>query len=194
MTQEEMKNDWLIAVSEIIEAISKLGSDENTGEHLSVVKSRSKRLLKDASNVLDVEEPEFKVRDYIATKRFIGVISRVDKVPTDDDCDLYAVGGLFYDKYLESIGNTRLFPSDYLGSGRIPTKEEIAEYKAALTFREHGRKPFEVKEDDIISNADGKTGIVLYVNKLSKEDFITGGYKLLKTADEYREWLGADNE
>lgn len=141
-----------------------------------------------------VSEPEFKVRDYIATKRFIGVISSVDKVPTDDDCDLYAVGGLFYDKYLESIGNTRLFPSDYLGSGRIPTKEEIAEYKVALIFHEHGRNPFVVKKGDLVKIPSGINRVVDYSEGLSKFDFIKGRWKFLKTAEEIDEWLGADNE
>ena len=139
-----------------------------------------------------VEEIEFKVGDYIATKRYVGVISRVDKVPSDYDCDLYTVGGLFYDKYLELIGNARLFPSDYLGSGRIPTKEEIAEYEVALTFHKHGRKPFEVKDGDILENKFGK--FIALKSLFVKENFMVEGNAFLKTVEEVNEWLGADDE
>lgn len=142
-----------------------------------------------------VEEIEFKVGDYIATKRYVGVISRVDKVPSDYDCDLYTVGGLFYDKYLELIGNARLYPSDYLGSGRIPTKEEISEYEAALTFHKHGRNPFELKRGDVVYLKGYDKNIFLDSGNIyKKHNFIDGDVCLVKTVEEVSEWLGADDE
>lgn len=75
------------------------------------------------------------------------------------------------------------------------TLEEVAEYKAALNFHDHGRKPFEVKKGDLISLDNNKRRkFTLEPDFYSKKEFVSGKYKLLKTAEELEKWLGADNE
>ena len=183
MIQEEMKNDLLLAVSEIVEAISKLGSDENIDEHLSVVKSRSKRLLKDASNVLDVEEPDFKVGDYLTYDGFNKAVAKIDRI---DGNELH---GLWYTPKEKNIKQVYLLSCGTLV--RLATPEEISEYESALNFHEHGRKPFEVRIGDLIRNkSDGKNFLVKGDTIfLRKQDFIDGKLFFLKTYKEVNEWL-----
>lgn len=192
MTQEEMKNDLLIAVSEIVEAISKIGSDENTTEHLNVVKSRSKRLLKNASNMLDVEDPEFKAGDIVASQIFDDGSFGLVRLNEDLTNRLTSVDGLWYIKRNctvvdESLG---VFKEDT----RKATTEEIAEYEVALTFHKHDRKPFEVKGGDLIEYPNGQNITIYYPECFSKADFLNDGFKLIKTVEEVNEWLGVSDE
>ena len=192
MTQEEIKNDLLIAVSEIVEAISKIGSDENTTEHLSVVKSRSKRLLKNASNMLDVETPEFRVGDVVASTVFGDGSFSFVQLNEDLINLLTLVNGLWYTKDECAIGDMSLgvFKKDT----RHATPEEIAEYEAALNFHKHGREPFEVKKGDLIRTPSEKITLIWNPENYTKEGFLDYGWELLKTAEEINEWLGADDE
>ena len=129
-----------------------------------------------------VSESEFKVGDYVALHAFNKEITKIEKIYGDK------LHGLWYDTESESI---RL--DYYFGGGttvKHATPTEILEYKAALTFHKHGRKPFEVKEGDILS--DSETNI-FFVNEdieiWNKEDFISGDFTFLKTAEEVNEWL-----
>ena len=190
MTQEEIKNDLLIAVSEIVEDISKIGSDENTTEHLSVVKSRSKRLLKNASNMLDVETPEFKDGDIVASQVFSDGSFGLVRLNEDLTNRFTSVDGFWYTKRDCDIAEASfgVFKEDT----RHATPEEIAEYEAALSFHKHGRKPFEVKDGDLLENKFGRYTADEY--SFSKEDFTVGGNTLLKTVEEVNEWLGVADD
>ena len=182
-----MKNDLLLAVSEIVEAISKLGSDENIDEHLSVVKSRSKRLLKDASNVLDVEEPDFKVGDYLTYDGFNKAVAKIDRI---DGKELH---GLWYTPKEKNIKQAYFLSGGTLV--RLATPEEIAEYESALNFHKHGRKPFEVKKGDLLRDEDDRD--LFFVEQpsyLTKEKILFNSYKLEKTAEELENWIGAEDE
>lgn len=192
MTQEEIKNDLLIAVSEIVEAISKIGSDENTTEHLSVVKSRSKRLLKNASNMLDVETPEFRVGDVVASTVFGDGSFSFVQLNEDLINLLTLVNGLWYTKDECAIGDMSLgvFKKDT----RHATPEEIAEYEAALNFHKHGRELFEVKKGDLVRTPGGNNTFIWNPEYYKKEEFMDCGFEFLKTAEEIDEWLGADDD
>ena len=78
---------------------------------------------------------------------------------------------------------------------RHATPEEIAEYEVALTFHKHGRKPFEVRQGDIISYNESDKFIVDYEDiepefeTFDKEKFIRGDLTFLKTVEEVNEWL-----
>ena len=91
----------------------------------------------------------------------------------------YCVSKEYFDKLV------RLPISD----SRLSTPEEIAEYETALTFHEHGRKPFEVKEGDLIESKSGRNIIVFYPENYSMGSFLKDGWKLLKTVEEVNEWL-----
>ena len=134
-----------------------------------------------------VSESEFKVGDYVALHAFNKEITKIEKIYGDK------LHGLWYDTESESI---RL--DYYLGGGttvKHATPTEIKEYKVALTFHKHGRKPFEIKEGDIL--LDSETNI-FFVNEdieiWNKEDFISGDFTFLKTAEEVNEWIKGENE
>lgn len=192
MTQEEIKNDLLIAVSEIVEAISKIGSDENTTEHLSVVKSRSKRLLKNASKMLDVEMPEFKKGDIVASTVFDDGSFGLVQLNEDLTNRFTSVDGFWYIKRDCEVRDESL--AAFKEDTRLATPEEILEYESALNFHKHGRKPFEVKKGDLIRTPSKEFTFILNPENYTKEEFLDFGWELLKSAEEVNEWLGADNE
>ena len=81
-----------------------------------------------------------------------------------------------------------MFPSG-LNKFRHATPEEIAEYEVALTFYKHGRKPFELKEGDLIRTPSKKFTFILNPENYTKEEFLVYGWKFIKTAEEVNEWL-----
>ena len=56
-----------------------------------------------------------------------------------------------------------------------------------MTFHENGRKPFEVKDGDILENKFGK--FIALKSLFVKENFMVEGNAFLKTAEEVNEWL-----
>ena len=132
-----------------------------------------------------VSEPEFKVGDYVVElDNFITKVEEIDK------CGV--LNGVIYDMSEEMLTVSK-YPV-MSNKPRHATPEEIAEYEVALTFHKHGRKPFEVKEGDILGDDEGNIFFVVYPSNWKKEYFTSGHYTFLKTAEEYNEWLGADDE
>ena len=131
-----------------------------------------------------VENPMFKVGDYVTdTSDDDPFICKIEEfVGNDISGKWYCVSKKYFDKLV------RLPISD----SRLSTKEEIAEYEAALTFHERGRKPFEVKDGDLLGNVFWK--YIAHEHSFSKEDFTVGGNTLLKTVEEVNEWLGVSDE
>ena len=126
-----------------------------------------------------VAEPKFKVGDYaVELGKYITKIEKIDEgMPK----------GCFY-----MPENNHFFPikdsvSSYIA--RHATPEEIAEYEVALQFHKHGRKPFEVKEGDLIEYPCGQNIMIYHPDCFSKTDFLNDVFKLLKTAEEVSEWL-----
>lgn len=136
-----------------------------------------------------VDEPEFKVGDYITNvtsdneRTFIGVVSVINLDMHD---------GLFYHREKNEL--LRIIVRTELGTVRHATPEEIAEYESALTFHKHGRKPFEVKQGDILRGDKGNIFFADFPINWEKDPFTSGDYTFIKTAEEVNEWLGADNE
>ena len=133
-----------------------------------------------------VEEPEFKVGDYVTdTSDDDLFICKIEKfVGNDISGKWYCVSKKYFDKLV------RLPISD----SRLSTTEEIAEYESALQFHNHSRNPFEIKEGDLIEYPNGHNIMIYYPEIFSKADFLNDGFKLIKTAEEIDEWLGADDE
>lgn len=134
-----------------------------------------------------VEEPEFKVGDYVIEQNGI-IISKIGEVLNGD------FWGSYYKKinnYFSNLGGNILVKD----IERHATPEEIAEYESALTFHKHGRKPFEVKRSDIVYLKGYDKNIFLDSGNIyKKHNFIDGDVVLVKTAEEVNEWLGADDE
>ncbi len=175
MTQEEMKQ--------------KLHEVEPA---LQDVKSSAKNLIEKIDDLIDdsiekIEEyletlkPKFKVGDYVTFDIPNKKIAKIDRLNG-------ALYGLWYDTESENIKDDL-----YFGSGnkfRHATPTEILEYEVALTFLKHDRKPFEVKRGDIVYLKGYDKNIFLDSgNFYEKHNFIDGDVGLVKTAEEFKEWL-----
>ena len=134
-----------------------------------------------------VEEPEFKVSDYVTdTSDDDPFICKIEKfVGNDISGKWYCVSKNYFDRLVE-------LP---MSSSRLSTPEEIAEYKAALNFHKHGRKPFGVKRGDVVYLKGYDKNIFLDSGNIyKKHNFVDGDVVLVKTAEEVNEWLGVSDE
>ena len=180
MKQKLKKNifDIYVAIDSFARGISEAEAD------LKEAKSSAKKLIEKIDEYLESQKPEFKVGDYVTdTSDDDPFICKIEKfVGNDISGKWYCVSKKYFDKL---VG----LP---VSKSRLSTKEEIAEYEAALTFHKHGRKPFEVKDGDLLENVFWK--YIAHEHSFSKEDFTVSGNTLLKTAEEIDEWLGADDD
>ena len=148
---------------------------------LKEAKSSAKKLIEKIDEYLESQKHKFKVGDYVSIHAFNKEITKIEKIYDEK------LHGFWYDT---ESGSIRL--DYYFGGGtavKHATPEEIAEYKVALTFYKHGRKPFEIKEGDIISYSESDKIFVDVPSFWGKEDFTGGDYTLLKTAEEFKEWI-----
>ena len=135
-----------------------------------------------------VEKPRFKVGEYVTVylpnSKQTAIVEKIFEESED-------TWGSWYNGKKGEVEYTFW----YLNSknSRLATEEEIAEYESALNFHKRGRKPFKVKEGDILSNREIGKFFVDYadieIGLWEKEDFTSGDYTLLKTAEEVNEWL-----
>lgn len=139
-----------------------------------------------------VEEPEFKSGDIVASWVFGDGSFGLVQLNEDLTNRLTSVDGFWYIKRDCDITDTSIgvFKEDT----RHATPSEIEEYESALTFHKHGRKPFEVKQGDILRDDKGNIFFVDFPSNWEKESFTSGRYTFLKTAEGVNEWLGADDE
>lgn len=137
-----------------------------------------------------VEDTDFKSGDIVASKIFADVSFGLVRLNKDLTNRFTSVDGFWYIKRDCEVRDEYLvvFKEDT----RHATPEEITEYESALNFHKHGRKPFEVKDGDLLENKFGRYTAHEY--SFSKEDFTVGGNTLLKTVEEVNEWLGVDDE
>ena len=187
MTQEEMnKNtlDWAKNVFVSVESLFARGTLAVESD-LQEAKSSAKKLIEKIDEYLESLKPKFKVGDYVTVyvngKR---KITKIDEL-TENNSKAH---GLWYDQTLVNIKQDYWFTSG-LNKFRHAKLTEIAEYKVALNFHKHGRKPFEVKEGDLIKYPNGQNIIIYYTESFSKVDFLNDGFKLIKTVEEVNEWL-----
>ena len=117
-----------------------------------------------------VSDPEFKSGDIVASQVFSDDSFSLVRLNKDLTNRLTPVDGLWYTKRDCDITDMSLgvFKKDT----RHATPEEIAEYKAALNFHKHGRKPFEVKKGDLIRTPSEKFTLILYPENYTKEEFL----------------------
>lgn len=180
MTQKEMKYnifDWARDVSVAVESFFRDMSEAEAD--LQEAKSSAKKLIEKIDEYLETLKLKFKVGDYVVDERF-DYMTKIKRISNG-----FVYGGKIYE-----LDDSRFGEFNFgcpIESIRQPKSEEIAEYEVALTFHKHGRKPFEVKEGDLLENKFGRYTAHEY--SFSKEDFTVGGNTLLKTFEELNEWL-----
>ena len=158
--------------------------------NLKEAKTSAKKLIEKIDEYLESQKPKFKKGNIVASQVFdYGSFSLV-RLNKDLTNRLTPVGGLWYTK--RDCDITDMYLGVFKEDTRHATPEEIAEYESALTFHKHGRKPFDVKDGDLLENKFGRYTAHEY--SFSKEDFTVGGNTLLKTVEEVNEWLGVANE
>ena len=164
---------------------------------LEKLKSSVKNMIENIDDCLESLKPEFKVGDYVTV--YVNGKEKITKIDemTENNSKAH---GLWYDRTLVNVKQDYWFPSG-LNKFRHARPTEIAEYEVALTFHNHGRKPFEVKSGDIIRDDEGnilKDDEVSFLSTFQKnlkiESFTKGRYvkkhyTFLKTAEEVNEWL-----
>lgn len=131
-----------------------------------------------------VSEPEFKVGDYV-----VELDNFITKVEEIDNCGV--LKGVIYDMSEEMLTVSK-YPV-MSNKPRHATPEEIAEYESALTFQKHGRKPFEVKEGDILGD-DVSVAVESFTRDMSEaeadlQEAKSSAKKLIEKIDEYLESL-----
>ena len=130
-----------------------------------------------------VDEPEFKVGDSVTdTSGDNPFICNIEKFEGNDISGIwYRVSKkLFFDK-LAGLP---------ISNSRLSTPTEITEYEVALTFHERDRKPFELKRGDVVYLKGYDKNIFLDSgNFYEKHNFIDGDIGLVKTVEEFNEWL-----
>lgn len=131
----------------------------------------------------------YKVGDYVVFDHSYGTsIAQIDTIKENNKFI-----GLWYDKESNTFENDYKCPDKRWT--RKATDAEIEEYKAALQFHEHNRKPFELKEGDLVKESKGVRSIVKNPNIYVKELFYPPvNYELLATVEEIDECIKGENE
>ena len=182
MTQEEMKHNLQEVAFDVSVAIGTFVRGGLTAEaDLQDAKSAAKKLIEKVDEYLESLKPKFKVGDYVTFDIPNKKIAKIERLNG-------ALYGLWYDTESENIKDDL-----YFGSGnkfRHATPIEILEYEVALTFLKHDRKPFEVKRGDVVYLKGYDKNIFLDSgNFYEKHNFIDGDIGLVKTVEEFNEWL-----
>ena len=182
MTQEEMKHNLQEVAYDVSVAIETFAIGTLVVESdLQEAKSSAKKLIEKIDEYLEILKPKFNVGDYVTFDIPNKKIAKIERLNG-------ALYGLWYDTESENIKDDL-----YFGSGnkfRHATPTEILEYEMALTFHKHGRKPFEVKRGDVVYLKGYDKNIFLDSgNFYEKHNFIDGDIGLVKTVEEFNEWL-----
>lgn len=188
MIEKQFKQQSHDLVVNIASAIGTFATNlELSDDDLAKTQKLVKELSDSITEFIDSRKPKFKVGDYVvreySDETYIGEVNDI-KENHAVCCSYETVNDVIC---IDEIFN--------LENIRHATPEEIAEYKAALNFHKHGRKPFEVKKGDLLFNNERvRRFFVAYPSYWQKSKFISGDFSLLKTIEEVNEWLGADDE
>ena len=182
MIEKQFKQQSLDLAANIATALGNIGFGLNLkDEELTEMQKLVKKFDETLTEFIDSRKPKFEVGDYLASdsEKLIGICgSRTSNWSLDIE-NAFFLKNNFVGQSIYVVKKDEL---------RHATTEEIAEYKAALNFHKHGRKPFEVKEGDLFKVPSGGKQIVAYAEALTKPDF-ANGWELIKTAEELEEWL-----
>ena len=131
-----------------------------------------------------IDDPEFKVGDIVVDDGSY-LMMKVDGISNSVVDSKICYNFRYFRVRINFVCET--------GYLRHATPEEIKEYESALNFYKHGREPFEVRIGDLVQNASGHKHIITMAFN-NKDLFLLNNTKLLATAEEVNEWLGADDE
>ena len=186
MTQEEMKQNILDWAKGVFVEVGAFARDMPEVESdLQEAKSSAKKLIEKIDEYLEYQKPEFKVGDYVTVDvNGRTIIAKIDALRENKK----EAHGLWYDKTKVNVKQDYWFVSRK-NKVRHATPTEITEYEVALHFYKHGRKPFEVKEGDILRYDESNDLFVDDPSVFKKEHFTSGHYTFIKTAEEVNEWL-----
>ena len=182
MTQEEMKHNLQEVAFDISVSIESFARGISNAEaDLQEAKTSAKKLIEKIDEYFETLKPKFKVGDYVTFDIPNKKIAKIERLNG-------ALYGLWYDTESENIKDDL-----YFGSGnkfRHATPTEILEYEMALAFLKHDRKPFEVKRGDVVYLKGYDKNIFLDSGNIyKKHNFIDGDVGLVKTVEEFNEWL-----
>ena len=134
-----------------------------------------------------VDDSSFKAGDIVSSEILpdgCGIV-RLEEDLTNELSEVY---GIWYTNY-----DCEIQESDFVvfkEDTRHATPTEIAEYESALSFHEHGRKPFELKRGDVVYLKGYDKNIFLDSGNIyKKHNFVDGDVVFVKTAEEVNEWL-----
>ncbi len=184
MTQEEMKRKLQKNAFDVYVAVATFARNTSNAEkELQEAKSYAKKLIEKIDEYLESLKSEFNVGDYVTV--YVNGKEKIAKIDelTENNSKAH---GLWYDRTLVNIKQDYWFKSG-MNEFRHARPIEIAEYEVALTFNKHGRKPFEVKDGDLLENKFGK--FIAYKSLFVKENFVVEGNAFLKTVEKVDEWL-----
>lgn len=190
MTQEEMKHN-LQEVAKLHEVAFDISASIESFARgtlaveadLKEAKTSAKKLIEKIDEYFETLKPKFKVGDYATFD-----IPNNKKIAKINGLNGDVLHGLWYDT------ESKIIEQDfYLDGGitvRHATPTEILEYEMALAFLKHDRKPFEVKRGDVVYLKGYDKNIFLDSGNIyKKHNFIDGDVGLLKTAEEFKEWI-----
>ena len=186
MTQEKIKQELEEILHDASVAVSFGLKDISTAEaDLLEAKSAANRLIENIDEFLETLKPKFKVGDYVTV--YVNGKEKIAKIDelTENNSKAH---GLWYDRTLVNFKQDYWYSSG-LNEFRHATPEEISEYEVALTFYKHGRKPFELKQCDLIRTPSEKFTLILNPENYTKEDFLFYGWEFRSPAEEVNEWL-----
>ena len=184
MTQEEMKHNLQENAFNVSVAVGSLFARGTSAVEadLQEAKSSAKKLIEKIDEYFETLKPKFKVGDYVTFDIPNKKIAKIERLNGD------ALHGLWYDTESENIKQDLYFGSR--NKFRYATATEILEYEVALTFLKHDRKPFEVKRGDVVYLKGYDKNIFLDSGNIyKKHNFVDGDVVLIKTVEEYNEWL-----
>ncbi|MCJ1993775.1 hypothetical protein GYN24_04180 [Lactococcus piscium] len=193
ITQEENKHKLQEVAFDISVSIESFARGISNAEaDLQEAKTSAKKLIEKIDEYLESQKPKFEVGDYVTVDvngNGRKKIAKIDALMENKE----EAHGLWYDKTKVNVKQDYWFLAE-LNEFRHATPTEIAEYESALSFHEHGRKPFELKWGDLIKDSNSNRVVVVNPYIYIKGMFYKSGYELLATVEEVDEWLGADAE
>lgn len=169
----------------LLDVIANLGALtlENilTDDDIHAAKENTEELLSLINGYIEEnKKSKFKVGDYIVYECIENNIVKIDSIISNK------FHGIWYTQETENIKRDYWYGTRHI---RLATQEEIAEYKAALTFHDHGRKPFEVKDGDVVEKSNKGRMFVSCNSLFTKHDFLSGEFKLICTREDFDKWL-----
>ncbi len=191
MAQEKIKLELEEILHDVSVAVSWGLKDTSTVEaDLLEAKSSAKKLIEKIDEYLESRKPktkpEFKVGDIIVSQCFSNNGFGLVRLNKELINWLTSIDGLWYTKDDYAISDLSL--SVFKEDTRLATAEEVSEYESALSFHNHGRKPFELKKGDLLydKNSENYFTYSAIAPNMTRNKLKTGEYIFVQTREEVK--------